>query len=97
MTTSEPAEAGYSHAYRALQKRAANGENLTLAEIEKALASDPQTREALASLAVDLRAGIEISINAMAARVGVPVPFLIACAGALVTGLTVAATSETVH
>jgi hypothetical protein len=74
MTTSEAAPL-YANFYRTLKRRAENGHQFTIAEIEDEVDRDPAAKRAFEQMAADVRAGRDVTLGEMAQKIRVPVEF----------------------
>lgn len=76
----------YSNFYRTLKRRAENGHQFTLAEIEDEVDRDPPSRRVFEQLAADVRAGRDVTVGELASRLRVPAPFAVMLVEAFVMG-----------
>jgi hypothetical protein len=74
----------YCNAFRALKRRAENGHEFTVSEIEEAVEADPPTRRALAEIAAETRAGRDVTVAEVARRCRMPDAFVVMLVGAFV-------------
>lgn len=86
--TAEPAKL-YSNAFRSLKRRAENGHQLTLAEIEAAVEADPASRRAFEQMAEETRAGRDITVEEFARRARIPVEFAVLLVVAFISGMAI--------
>ena len=94
MTEPTPLQSNF---YRTLRRRAENGHELTINEIENVIEGDPAAKAACAEMAERIRAGEDMTVDELAQRLRVPVDFAAMIVIAFASNLVIGMKAETIN